>query len=124
MVPHTTYLISPFTVDDLERCNSMVGREEKSIMNSTHHTGLKQGGKPSMYFPFKQGYLAITTLRVALEGIHMTVDGKHITSFAYRAVIFSRVDHEINVMLLKSLESEFLLSGLGTLVWYSSKNFW
>ncbi|KAF7090134.1 hypothetical protein CFC21_092941 [Triticum aestivum] len=72
-------------VDDLERCNSMVGREEKSIKNSTHHAGPKQGGKPSTYFPFKQGYLAITTLRVALEGIHMTVDGKHITSFAYRA---------------------------------------
>ncbi|EMS65859.1 Beta-1,3-galactosyltransferase 15 [Triticum urartu] len=72
-------------VDDLERCNSILGREEKSIMNSTHHTGPKQGGKPSTYFPFKQGYLAITTLRIALEGIHMTVDGKHITSFAYRA---------------------------------------
>ncbi|XP_037445058.1 beta-1,3-galactosyltransferase GALT1-like [Triticum dicoccoides] len=72
-------------VDDLERCNSMVGREEKSIKNSTHHAGPKQGGKPSTYFPFKQGYLAITTLRIALEGIHMTVDGKHITSFAYRA---------------------------------------
>ncbi|XBI47394.1 hypothetical protein VPH35_111351 [Triticum aestivum] len=68
-------------VDDLERCNSMVG----SIMNSTRHTGLKQGGKPSTYFPFRQGYLAITTLRIGLEGIHMTVDGKHITSFAYRA---------------------------------------
>ncbi|KAE8801872.1 Beta-1,3-galactosyltransferase 15 [Hordeum vulgare] len=72
-------------VDDLERCNSMVGREEKSRMNSTRHTGPKQGGKPSTYFPFKQGYLAITTLRIALEGIHMTVDGKHVTSFAYRA---------------------------------------
>jgi len=72
-------------VDDLERCNSMVGREEKSIMNSTHYTGAKQGGKSGTYFPFKQGYLAIATLRIGLEGIHMTVDGKHITSFAHRA---------------------------------------
>ncbi|KAM0850923.1 hypothetical protein ACQ4PT_052759 [Festuca glaucescens] len=72
-------------VDDLDRCNSMVGREEKSIMNSTHYNGAKQGGKSSTYFPFKQGYLAIATLRIGLEGIHMSVDGNHITSFAYRA---------------------------------------
>ena len=76
----------------------MVGREEKSIMNSTHYTGAKQGGKSGTYFPFKKGYLAIATLRIGLEGIHMTVDGKHITSFAHRAVMFSHVDHEIYVM--------------------------
>ncbi|XP_051209350.1 beta-1,3-galactosyltransferase GALT1 [Lolium perenne] len=72
-------------VDGLERCNSMVGREEKSIMNSTRNTGAKQGRKSSKHFPFKQGYLAIATLRIGLEGIHMSVDGRHITSFAYRA---------------------------------------
>ncbi|KAG2659333.1 beta-1,3-galactosyltransferase GALT1-like isoform X2 [Panicum virgatum] len=72
-------------VDDLERCNAMVGREGRDIMNSKHHTAAKKHGEPSTYFPFKQGYLAIATLRVGLEGIHMTVDGKHITSFAYRA---------------------------------------
>lgn len=72
-------------------------------MNSTRHTGLKQGGKPSTYFPFRQGYLAITTLRIGLEGIHMTVDGKHITSFAYRAVIFFRVDHEIIAIVAQIL---------------------
>ncbi|KAE8789645.1 Beta-1,3-galactosyltransferase 15 [Hordeum vulgare] len=31
-----------------------------------------------------QGYLAITILRVGAEGIHMTVDGKHVTSYAFR----------------------------------------
>ncbi|PUZ76259.1 hypothetical protein GQ55_1G274900 [Panicum hallii var. hallii] len=72
-------------VDDLERCNAMVGREGRDIMNSKHHTAAKKHGEPSTYFPFKQGYLAIATLRVGSEGIHMTVDGKHITSFPYRA---------------------------------------
>ena len=62
-------------------------------MNSKHHTAAKKHGESSTYFPFKQGYLAIATLRVGLEGIHMTVDGKHITSFAYRAVNFLHVDH-------------------------------
>lgn len=39
------------------------------------------------YFPFKQNYLSVATLRVGSEGIQMTVDGKHITSFAFREVI-------------------------------------
>jgi beta-1,3-galactosyltransferase len=76
----------------------MVGREKKSTMNSTHHTRAKQRGKSATYFPFKQGYLDIATLRIGLEGIHMSVDGKHVTSFAYRAVMFSLVNHEINVI--------------------------
>ncbi|KAF8762842.1 hypothetical protein HU200_009009 [Digitaria exilis] len=72
-------------VGDLERCNPVVGREDRDIMDSKHRAAAKKHGEPSTYFPFKQGYLAIATLRVGSEGIHMTVDGKHITSFAYRA---------------------------------------
>lgn len=83
---HATDAISS-TVDDLTRCNAMVGREDRDMMNSKHRAA-KKHGEPSTYFPFKQGYLAIATLRVGSEGIHMTVDGKHVTSFAYRAVTF------------------------------------
>lgn len=72
-------------VDDLERCNSMVGREEKRAINSKQHLNAKKDEHPSTYFPFKQGHLAISTLRIGLEGIHMTVDGKHVTSFPYKA---------------------------------------
>ncbi|CAD6250564.1 unnamed protein product [Miscanthus lutarioriparius] len=82
--PSTNYSNST-EVDDLERCNAMVGTEEKDIDNSKHQAAAKKHGEPNKYFPFKQGYLAIATLRVGSEGIHMTVDGKHITSFAYRA---------------------------------------
>lgn len=63
-------------VDGLERCDAMADREEEEDKKHKH------GG----CFPFKQGYLAIATLRVGWEGFHMTVDGKHVTSFAYRAV--------------------------------------
>ncbi|WVZ74898.1 hypothetical protein U9M48_023014 [Paspalum notatum var. saurae] len=77
--------INATQVDGLERCNAMVGREEKDVIKSKHHTATKKHGEPDTYFPFKQGYLAIATLRVGSEGIHMTVDGNHITSFAYRA---------------------------------------
>lgn len=41
------------------------------------------------HFPFKQGTLSVMTLRVGEEGIQMTVDGRHTTSFAYRQVINS-----------------------------------
>lgn len=64
-------------VDGLERCDAMADREEEEDKKHKHlHGGC---------FPFKQGYLAIATLRVGWEGFHMTVDGKHVTSFAYRA---------------------------------------
>jgi beta-1,3-galactosyltransferase len=75
-------------VDNLEKCNAMVGREERNMVNKKHHPTANKHDEPSTYFPFKQGYLAIATLRVGVEGIHMTVDGKHVTSFTYRMVTF------------------------------------
>jgi beta-1,3-galactosyltransferase len=80
-------------VDDLEKCSSMVGNEQKQILASKlnsnfsrMHPTRKKIGEPKKYYPFKQGYLAIAILRVGAEGIHMTVDGKHVTSFAFREV--------------------------------------
>ena len=63
-------------VDELDQCNKMVGKDDN------------QGSKARKYFPFKQSYPFVATLRVGSEGIQMTVDGKHITSFAFREVIF------------------------------------
>lgn len=78
-------------VDDLEECSTVVGKEDKKIIADGKHSNVsiwsplkKEGVKPRHYFPFKQGYLAVATLRVGVEGVQMTVDGKHITSFAYR----------------------------------------
>ena len=70
----------------------MVGKDNISAntkhFNVSRRTPLmKEGSKPRRYFPFKQGYLAVATLRVGVDGIQMTVDGKHITSFAYRDVL-------------------------------------
>ncbi|KAH7835509.1 hypothetical protein Vadar_026811 [Vaccinium darrowii] len=63
----------------LEQCNNMVGK---------HFNGSRKfvsnGSKTRTYFPFKQGYLFVATLRVGTEGIQMTVDGNQITSFAFR----------------------------------------
>ncbi|XP_072977674.1 beta-1,3-galactosyltransferase GALT1 isoform X1 [Typha angustifolia] len=81
--------VSTGKVDDLEQCSAMVGKDEKQIFTSHKNSNVsrsskKGGAEPRRYFPFKQGYLAIAILRVGVEGIQMTVDGKHITSFAYR----------------------------------------
>lgn len=78
-------------VDDLEKCSSTVGNEQKQILVSKLHSNFssmhptrKKITEPKKYYPFKQGYLAIAILRIGAEGIHMTVDGKHVTSFAFR----------------------------------------
>lgn len=81
-------------MDELDKCNPMVGKADKWWFPSAKYSNgsrrppmSKESVKPIKYFPFKQGYLSVATLRVGIEGIQMTVDGKHITSFAYRDVI-------------------------------------
>ena len=82
-------------VDELDQCNKIVGnRDVHLVMTGKSHNAsrlssmVQDGSKSRKYFPFKQGYPFVATLRVGSEGIQMTVDGKHITSFAQREVIF------------------------------------
>ncbi|XP_039125602.1 beta-1,3-galactosyltransferase GALT1 isoform X2 [Dioscorea cayenensis subsp. rotundata] len=106
-------------VDDLEQCSAMVGKDDKRVLASTRHLNAskrssnKEGAKPKQYFPFKQGYLAIATLRVGVEGIQMTVDGKHITSFAYRESLEPWLVSEVRISGDINLIS-VLASGLPT----------
>ena len=69
-------------MDELIQCNHMVGKEESQKFASGKSSNVSR-----RYFPFKQRYPSVMTLRTGEEGIQMTVDGKHITSFAYRDVI-------------------------------------
>lgn len=95
---HSFFLSIPgflfIAVDDLEQCSSMVGNDDKKVFTSNVHHNIskpfplnKEGDKQRKYFPFKQGFLFIATIRVGIEGIQMTVDGRHITSFAFKEVI-------------------------------------
>lgn len=43
-------------------------------------------------FPFAEGKLFVLTLSAGLEGYHVNVDGRHITSFPYRTVSFYILD--------------------------------
>ena len=81
-------------MDDLKQCNEKVGKvdsrrfatNESSVISLWSSKG-ENKTRSRQYFPFKLGYLSVMTLRVGEEGFQMTVDGKHITTFAYREVI-------------------------------------
>ncbi|KAL8157268.1 hypothetical protein AgCh_002101 [Apium graveolens] len=81
-------------VDKLDQCNELVGKDVSRVLGDERHTNQSrkvsvglEGSLARKYFPFKQGYLSVATLRVGSEGIQMTVDGKHITSFAFRETL-------------------------------------
>lgn len=87
------------SVDELDQCNELLGQENNHTVKANRYTdgsiSLVHDGKPRKYFPFKQNDLFVATLRVGSEGIQMTVDGKHITSFAFREVmILHPLDHK------------------------------
>lgn len=91
-------------VDELDQCNKMVGKDyNRSTTVSRHSSGsrknltVSEGSTVRTYFPFKQGYLSVATLRVGTEGIQMTVDGKHITSFAFRETLEPWLINEVRI---------------------------
>ncbi|TXG57557.1 hypothetical protein EZV62_015386 [Acer yangbiense] len=104
-------------VDELNQCNEMVGggdglkvMESESSYSSLRSSMPRNRSGAVRYFPFKQGYLSVMTLRVGEEGIQMTVDGKHITSFAIREVnlepwLVSEVKISGNLELISILAS-------------------
>jgi len=50
-------------------------------------------------YPFAEGKLFVMTLSAGLEGYHVNVDGRHVTSFPYRTV--SQPIDCVNNLLLK-----------------------
>ncbi|XP_058076945.1 hydroxyproline O-galactosyltransferase GALT3-like isoform X1 [Magnolia sinica] len=77
-------------VDGLVRCNEQVGgtiRDETvngSQLSSRKLLVSKGSGHISYSFPFVEGHPFTATLWVGVDGFHMTVNGRHETSFAYR----------------------------------------
>ncbi|CAL9216217.1 unnamed protein product [Arabidopsis halleri] len=107
-------------VDDLDECNKMVGREINRTSSSSLQSNTSRGvpiareaSKQERYFPFKQGFLSVATLRVGTEGMQMTVDGKHITSFAFRDTLEPWLVSEVRITGDFKLIS-ILASGLPT----------
>ncbi|XP_051122483.1 beta-1,3-galactosyltransferase GALT1-like [Andrographis paniculata] len=90
-------------VDDLDQCNELVGRETNQtvkasrLANGTSKISMVHDGKTTKYFPFRQHDLFVATLRIGAEGIQMTVDGKHITSFAFRETLEPWLVSEVRI---------------------------
>ncbi|KAF5958550.1 hypothetical protein HYC85_005775 [Camellia sinensis] len=97
-------------VDELSQCNQMVGKDGNVSMWASM---TQKRFKPQGYFPFKQGYMSVMTLRAGEEGLHMTVDGKHTTSFAYRERLEPWLVSEVKIAGDFQLTS-VLASGLPT----------
>lgn len=90
-----TSLIAYFSVDGLVKCNTqIVHRTAENILNVTHSasrklTNASEGSAhTSDTFHFVEGNPFTATLWAGDEGFHMTVNGRHETSFAYRDVSF------------------------------------
>ncbi|XP_051145851.1 beta-1,3-galactosyltransferase GALT1-like isoform X2 [Andrographis paniculata] len=81
-------------VDEMEQCNELVGRENNQTIRSSKNSTAYDSRK---YFPFKQNDLFVSTLRVGVEGIQMTVDGKHVTSFAFREALEPWLVSEVTI---------------------------
>ncbi|KAL2559259.1 Beta-1 [Forsythia ovata] len=90
-------------VDALEQCSAMVGKDDNRTIKANRHVNgsskisMFQDGGRKMYFPFRQNDLFVATLRVGSEGIQMTVDGKHITSFGFRETLEPWVVSEVRI---------------------------
>ncbi|GMI99237.1 galactosyltransferase1 [Hibiscus trionum] len=107
-------------VDDLKQCGEKVGKIENWRPATNESSGIslwssrvENRTRSRPYFPFKLGYLSVMTLRVGEEGFHMTIDGKHITSFAYRQGLEPWLVNEVRIFGDMKLTS-VLASGLPT----------
>lgn len=60
-------------------------------------------------YPFAEGKLFVLTLRLGLEGYHVDIDGRHVSSFPHRAVskiaepLFQRSTHELILRLFANV---------------------
>lgn len=77
-------------VDGYRRCekwmhNDVVGpKESKTTSWFKRFIGRKKKPELTWPFPFAEGKMFILTVRAGLEGYHINVGGRHVTSFPYR----------------------------------------
>ncbi|TQD85353.1 hypothetical protein C1H46_029095 [Malus baccata] len=79
-------------VDGFERCekwmrNDMVDLKESKTKTTSwfkRFIGREQKPEITWPFPFTEGRLFILTIRAGVDGFHVSVGGRHLTSFPYR----------------------------------------
>ncbi|XP_022720242.1 hydroxyproline O-galactosyltransferase GALT2-like isoform X2 [Durio zibethinus] len=77
-------------VDGHRRCEKWIrndvvnSKESKTTSWFKRFIGREQKPEVTWPFPFAEGRLFILTLRAGVDGYHINVGGRHVTSFAYR----------------------------------------
>lgn len=77
-------LLATIVVDELPLCNEQTGRI--TLEESSNEDAMMDLSIGNTDFPFLKGSPFTATLWAGLEGFHMTVNGRHETSFAYKEV--------------------------------------
>lgn len=83
---------SNLTVDGYRRCekwmrNDVVdSKESKTTSWFKRFIGREQKPEVTWPFPFVEGRMFVLTLLAGVDGYHINVGGRHITSFPYRTV--------------------------------------
>lgn len=78
------------TVDGQVKCEKWIrddgsrSEESKTTWWLTRMIGRKQKITVDWPYPFAEGRLFVLTLTAGMEGYHVSVDGRHVTSFPYR----------------------------------------
>lgn len=92
-------------VDGLVKCNAKIFRnnvEETANMTNTSNPKSSDVSNSSAYgtanYPFLEGNPFTATLWAGIEGFHMTVNGRHETSFAYREKLEPWLVSGVNVI--------------------------
>ena len=78
-------------VDGLPKCEKWLTdnddpKEEKATWWLNRLMGRAKKSSIDWPYPFVEGKLFVLTLSAGLEGYHVNVDGRHVTSFPYRTV--------------------------------------
>lgn len=82
----------PFTVDGQVKCEKWIRDDDNSSEQSkatwwlNRLMGRTKRVTVDWPFPFSEDKLFVLTLSAGLEGYHVNVDGRHVTSFPYRIV--------------------------------------
>jgi hypothetical protein len=79
-------------VDDQLKCEAWLRDDAEKPRDSEKswwlHSFMGTSGKDNLdwEYPFAEGRLFILNLRAGIEGFHLTVDGRHVSSFPYHSV--------------------------------------
>lgn len=61
-------------------------KDSKTMSWLKRFIGRKQKPEVTWPFPFMEGRMFVLTLRAGVDGYHINVGGRHMTSFPYRTV--------------------------------------